>query len=145
MKSHSLQSVLALLVALVLTTRVAAATAEEVRFSADLTVAFADFDRGARLFSVEGTARLMGAVTGEVRDQDRGSNAVGTLILQSADGDMLFFSYEISEGEPGFFGGTYSVEGGTGRFEDATGGGVIIGEDVAEGLFDIRLEGILSF
>jgi hypothetical protein len=145
MKYHALSAVLGLLALVVPAAGVAVAAAGEVPFSADLTVVFAGTDRGVRVFTVEGTASLMGPVTGEVRDQDRGPISVGTLFLLGVNGDRLFFSYEIAEGEPGLFGGFYRVEGGTGRFEGATGGGVIIGQDVAEGVFDVTLEGTLSF
>ena len=118
---------------------------DNVPFEAELTVIFAGSDGNVRVFDVAGIATLMGPVTGEVRDQDRGPRSVGTLLLQGANGDTLFLSYALAEGEPGQFGGFYTVEGGTGRFAGATGGGMIIGRDVALGVFDVTLEGTISF
>jgi hypothetical protein len=74
----------------------------------------------------------------------------GTGVFTSANGDELHVTF--SGTIPGFSSGSFptpyssnfGVTGGTGRFQDASGGGVINGQDFGNGLFSATWTGLLE-
>jgi hypothetical protein len=90
----------------------------------------------------EGESTVLGAFTSEYLVHGTGNGrfiAIGT--LEAANGDTLF---TITEGElvaPGVWEATVVVQGGTGRFEGATGGGQSTVTLVEPGVVDITTEG----
>jgi hypothetical protein len=74
----------------------------------------------------------------------------GTGTITAADGSQLFLTFVGAE--PGFaaqvfptpFTGSLTITGGTRRFDDASGQGIITGTDYGQGQFAFSIEGTLS-
>ena len=74
----------------------------------------------------------------------------GTATFTAANGDEIFATFYGSI--PGFSSGifptpyssTFTITGGTGRFQNASGGGVITGQDFGNGLFNAAWIGTLN-
>lgn len=94
------------------------ADAEEVRFSFEYTVTLIGWDPPVVVWAMDGNATLMGPVTGESRDfvTANGRRIRGTSVIQGANGDLLFHSYEVEQVDDNVWAGTFTIEGGTGRF-----------------------------
>lgn len=72
-----------------------------------------------------GHATHMGAVTFVVEVKHYGDRAESWRTIEAADGDLLFLYSETQyDDDLGRFVGTYTITGGTGRFEGATGSGI---------------------
>jgi hypothetical protein len=92
---------------------------------------------GFSSFTVVGTghASYMGNVTFVNQVSGFGMRAASLRVLKAANGDLLVLSNQ-SEYNPDTqrYEGTFEIIGGTGRFENATGGGI---QNQGEGAFGI--------
>ena len=99
------------------------------------------------MFALDGTASGMGDVTGDTLNHLPGdAHEDGVFFLRDARGDTLFFSYRVAlDADADELKGSYSVEGGTGRFAGAGGGGtLVIGLTAVNGVVTVSLKGDLS-
>jgi hypothetical protein len=110
-------------------------TAGEIAFSFEYAVALVGWDPPEEVWAMEGSATAMGPVTGESRDffTANARRIRGTSVIESANGDLMFHSYEVEQVEDNAWAGTFTIEGGTGRFEGATGGGTLFVASFAPG------------
>lgn len=74
--------------------------------------------------SLKGSGQQLGNFTGTLRVTTHGSSSAGDGVLRVASGDELYFRTETTF-DPSLPGqrGTFSITGGTGRFDGARGGG----------------------
>jgi hypothetical protein len=90
---------------------------------------------------LEGTATGLGDWT-EVADRiTRGTKVQISATMTFADGE-LFLDIEGTEGADGFS-GTYTITGGTGRFEGATGSGSNTATSNPDGSFTVVFDGTI--
>jgi len=91
--------------------------------------------------AIEGTATGLGDWT-EVADRiTRGTKVQISTTMTFADGE-LFFDIEGTEGVESFS-GTYTITGGTGRFEGATGSGSNTATSNGDGSFTVVFDGTI--
>jgi hypothetical protein len=73
----------------------------------------------------------------------------GTFDWTAANGDELMGTYSgsLKLNPAGYFEihGLFVIHGGTGRFQDATGGGPASGAQFPDGTFELRLDGTISY
>jgi hypothetical protein len=91
---------------------------------------------------LEGTATGLGDWTGVADRVTHGTKVQISTTMTAADGDQLFFEIEGTEGADGFS-GTYTITGGTGRFEGATGSGSNTATSNPDGTFTMVFDGTI--
>ena len=69
----------------------------------------------------------------------------GSIVLVAANGDMLFGTFEGVNTPDGVLMGDFTLDGGTGRFSSATGGGRFEGIDNGDDTFSLELDGTISY
>jgi hypothetical protein len=91
---------------------------------------------------VEGTAPGLGHWTAVADRVTHGTKVQISTTMTAADGDLLFLDIEGTEGADGFS-GTYTITGGTGRFEGATGSGSNTATSNPDGTFTVVFDGTI--
>lgn len=120
-------------------------SAQEARWTAEYTAVLAGMDPPLLVFALEGQATLMGPFTGESHDfVTRNGTVDGITVFEAIDGSTLVQPSHLDPVGKDLFVGTFAIEGGTGRFEGATGGGTIVLMRIAPGVFEGMREGTLS-
>ena len=69
----------------------------------------------------------------------------GSVVFVAANGDMLDGTFEGVDTPAGALMGTFTLDGGTGRFSSATGEGMFVGIDNRDGTFTAGLNGTISY
>lgn len=116
-----------------------------VPWSAEIVYVQVGREPPAYIWVGEGKATLMGPVTAEARDLTTGPRHRGTTTIQDASGNAVFASYQVDQVGPGEWAGTFTVIGGSGRFDGASGGGALTISLVEPGVVLNNFEGTLNF
>jgi hypothetical protein len=69
----------------------------------------------------------------------------GSVVFVAANGDTLHGTFEGVDTPAGVLMGTFTLDGGTGRFQHATGEGTFQGVDHGDGTFAAELDGTISY
>lgn len=118
---------------------------EAGRFSAEITYTVVGREPPRYVWAGQGQASRMGSVTSEVRDFSTGPRHSGTGVISGGARDGLCFSYSVDETGPGVWDGTFTIEGGSGRFEGAGGGGALTLILVEQGVVSASFDGTASW
>ncbi len=93
----------------------------------------------------EGNGSHVGQCSGTFSRRIFGDLLVAEAILEAANGDLLVVPYVLEfDRDTGVFVGTFSLDGGTGRFANATGGGFMSATPTPEGTL-FFLDGVIDY
>lgn len=146
MKTHAITAAIALTALMHVTTSRDARAAEELPFSADAVVQVVDYYKNGFLTEGSGNATHIGEITVQGAVRVFGDRSTSSIRLTGPEGDsVLMESDSTYDPDLGHFIGVYIITDGTGRFEDATGYGIIEPIPLGNGQFNVLYDGVISY